>query len=105
MSRFLGCASGKRYKTSEIEGQLRYSYFIQTVLQFPSRVCVDLPHIEQQPLDVACLTERPSNKIWLHTVCHVVTETDLVSWNHLRAVSRACTSRHCARRFLVFGYE
>ena len=42
---------------------------------------------------IACLTEQPSNKLRLHTLCHEVTVTGIVSWYHLRAVLRVCTSR------------
>ena len=44
--RFLVCAWGEKHKTPEILGRLRYSYLIQTILIFPSKVCVDVSHIQ-----------------------------------------------------------
>ena len=44
----LVCARGKKHKTSEIEGPSAYSYFVQTVLTFPSGVSVGLSHTQQQ---------------------------------------------------------
>ena len=56
--------------------------------------------------EIDCLIEQPSNnKEWLCTVSQVVTVTDIPSWNHLRAVSRVCTSGRCMEGFRVFGYE
>ena len=44
--------------------------------------------------DVTRLTEQPGNKLLLHTVCHRVPVTEIVSWYHARTVSRAYTCRH-----------
>ena len=54
---------------------------------------------QQQLFDIACPTEQPSNKLRLHTLCHGVTDTGIVSWYHLRAVLRLRTSKHDTGRF------
>ena len=49
--------------------------------------------------DMASLTEQPSSKFRLHTLCHGATVvTGIVSWYYLRAVLRLCTSRHYTGR-------
>ena len=55
--------------------------------------------------DIACLTEHSGDKLRLHTVCHGSTVTEIVSWYDVRAVSRACKSRHYTRRFKVFDHD
>ena len=53
--------------------------------------------------DVADLTEPPGNKLRLHTLCHEVTVTEIVSWNlyeHSHGYVRVGNLR-----FMVFDYE
>ena len=55
--------------------------------------------------DIAYLTEQPDNKLWLHTACHGVLVTEIVSWYNVRTLSRVYMSRYCTRNFMVLNYE
>ena len=55
-------------------------------LQRNARGAISEAHWIDGMFDTACLTEQPSNKLRLHTLCHGVTVEGIVSWYHLRAV-------------------